>query len=594
MEGPAPGPGRARRANETATRAPTLRLLRPGPSALLAAPALLWFAQGVYLPILAPGLDPAWRWAAALAIVALAALSLAAHGLAHLAAARRLGVALPSRLPLGVLGDGAQIWLPAGEPRREALVALAGPLASAALAAGAALLWAAQLAPGVDAVALFAVLCNGGLAALNLAPGYPFDGGRLVRLMLRGAVARPWRAPALAGWAIAGALLAWAGYIVSTRSRLSGETGAALLALAALIALGLAGRPLPEQPPGMLAGGQGLLRRALAVLLGPLLLAPALALVPMPHGLYAPGGAIAVAPMVEVSAIPPEPSAGALLLTTVVGQTPIFVAQWLVGQVDPAIMIVPPEQVVPPDTTPQELMAENVRMLDESEVVATVVALNLAGYDATLTGSGAYVTEVLPESLARGILLPGDMIVTLGGVAVRTSSDLLVALGGRDTATPVETVVVRGGETLRLALPLLPPAAPAGPPRIGITTTTAGLAVDAPVPVRIRPHSIIGGPSAGLMFTLAIYDRLTPGDLTGGQRVAGTGTISRDGRVGPIGGVAQKVAAAERAGAAYFLAPLENAADARRAARRITIIEVSSVEDALAALRGLPRAPANP
>ena len=94
------------------------------------------------------------------------------------------------------------------------------------------------------------------------------------------------------------------------------------------------------------------------------------------------------------------------------------------------------------------------------------------------------------------------------------------------------------------------------------------------------------------MFTLAIYDRLTPGDLTGGLRVAGTGTVSRDGRVGPIGGGAQKVAAAERAGAVYFLAPQENAADARRAARRITVIEVSHVADALAALQGLSGTPA--
>jgi PDZ domain-containing protein len=201
------------------------------------------------------------------------------------------------------------------------------------------------------------------------------------------------------------------------------------------------------------------------------------------------------------------------------------------------------------------------------------------------------------EGPAGAGLRPGDRIVALAGATVHTVADLLASLGGRDARERVAAVVVRGGQRLQLQLPLLAPAQAGGPPRLGVTVETADLSVASAVAVSLHPQGIIGGPSAGLMFALAIYDRLTPGDLTGGWRIAGTGTVAQDGQVGPIGGVAQKVAAAERAGAEIFLVPRENAADALRAAQRIRIITVGSAAEALAALqrlapRGAPRQPA--
>ena len=132
------------------------------------------------------------------------------------------------------------------------------------------------------------------------------------------------------------------------------------------------------------------------------------------------------------------------------------------------------------------------------------------------------------------------------------------------------------------------PAKAGDPPRIGIVVQDAGFETDLPIPVKIVPQKIVGGPSAGLMFTLTLYNMLTPADLTGGRRIAGTGTINPDGSVGPIGGVQQKVAAAEAAGAKYFLSPAENYADAASAAVRIKIIKVASVQDAIAFLQSLP------
>src|SRR6185295_15231828 len=124
---------------------------------------------------------------------------------------------------------------------------------------------------------------------------------------------------------------------------------------------------------------------------------------------------------------------------------------------------------------------------------------------------------------------------------------------------------------------------------IGIAPgTRADAKFDFPVNVDIDSGSV-GGPSAGLAFTLGVIDALTPGELTGGQKVATTGTISLDGSVGPIGGIKQKVFTVERAGVKVFLVPASEAADARDAAgnRGLKIIPVENVDDALKALASI-------
>lgn len=114
------------------------------------------------------------------------------------------------------------------------------------------------------------------------------------------------------------------------------------------------------------------------------------------------------------------------------------------------------------------------------------------------------------------------------------------------------------------------------------------LAFQFPIPVSIIPQRIAGGPSAGLMFTLTIFDLLTPEDLTGGRLIAGTGTITLDGRVGAIGGVRQKVGGAERAGAEYFLVPPQNYEEALAAARRIKVVKAATALEAIEFLQSLP------
>ena len=125
-------------------------------------------------------------------------------------------------------------------------------------------------------------------------------------------------------------------------------------------------------------------------------------------------------------------------------------------------------------------------------------------------------------------------------------------------------------------------------PKLGIQISPAGYIFNPPFPISIETNKISGGPSAGLMFTLAVYNSLSTENLTGGRRIAGTGTISIDGSVGPIGGVKQKVFAAEAVGAEYFLCPVDNYTDAVSVAKSIRVVKVTSVEQALDFLRSLP------
>jgi PDZ domain-containing protein len=246
---------------------------------------------------------------------------------------------------------------------------------------------------------------------------------------------------------------------------------------------------------------------------------------------------------------------------------------------------VAPERLVPSTTTLQERLYQNYELLEQSEQTATIVALRLAGYHTLVQGTEIEVVNVRPDSWAAQALQPGDHILRLNGTPLRDSTDLFAQLSTHDPTTLLDMELVRNSTLLHLRSAFAPELADSDVPDIVVRTGQPYTA--APFSVSITPQKIIGGPSVGLMFTLTVYDTLTSEDLTGGRRIAGTGTIDLDGRVGPIGGVAQKVAAAEAAGAEYFLVPIANAADARRVARHMEIIEVATVEQAIDRLRSL-------
>jgi len=227
-------------------------------------------------------------------------------------------------------------------------------------------------------------------------------------------------------------------------------------------------------------------------------------------------------------------------------------------------------------------------MLDDSEATALTVGLQLAGYPTPLVGKGVAVLDIVPESHANSILQVDDVITGLNGKPVQTTSDLIQLIQAQPPDATVTLDVQRGDEKLQVGVPLMAPASPDEKPKIGISIASAGFDFKPPFPVSIETQKINGGPSAGMMFTLTVYNLLTADDLSGGRKIAGTGTINLDGTVGPIGGVKQKVFAAEGVGATYFLCPVDNYADALSVAKKIQVVKIAMVQQAIDFLRGLP------
>jgi Lon-like protease len=564
------------------------------PSWVVILPLVVWVIQGVYLPIFGGALSQVSGWGVTLLILGLAAGSLAGHVGAHVWAARILRRELPGRVTLFVFGDAGQAWPGTHAPGADFLAAAAGPLVNLGLAGAAYLLWNAQLNPLLTLSMLFSAAFNAWLAVVNLIPADPLDGGRLVRATAQRLGFAAGSAARLAwalGFCTAAGLAGWGIFLFAQGARFSPQTGAATILFAALLALGLrAPRALPAAAP---AGGPAARAPRLRCAVGMGIFAIVCAAAPAAllltnNGIEAPGLALAVEPMVSAPAKVAHAHPGSFILTSVLEQAPITAGEWAVSRFNPAVEIVPPEQIVPPDSSLQEQARQGYQQMDDSEATAIVVGLRLAGYPAEIAGKGAEVLSILPESPAKAVLRLGDVITALDGVAIQTNGDLIAQVRAQAHAQTVRLRVMRAQAALEVSAPLIPPAAPGDPPRLGITIQTAGLETHTPFPVQITPQKIVGGPSAGLMFTLTVYNRLSATDLTGGRKIAGTGTINPDGTVGPIGGVAQKVAAAEAAGATYFLSPVQNYADARSAAKKIQVIEIATAQQAVDFLRGLP------
>jgi len=562
---------------------------------LIVLPAGIWGILDYYLPLLGGTLSRSGTWIVTLAILLLAAVSLICHVLAHVMAARLSGNPLPEHLTLLAFGDAAQRWPEIAAPERELLVASAGQLVNLGLAGLAYLVWNTQADQVVNLIALFLCGFNLWLFVINLIPAFPMDGGRIFRLALRGLDAAPPaanRPGRLFGLVLAACLTGWSIFLILQRSRFSWETGLITLLFVLLLLDGLRFRPAVEGTSGLAVHGRRGKYRFIRILGAGLLclvmLATASALALTNNGLDAPGVALSVGPMIRLPAQYQHAFKGQFYLVTVLSQAPITAGEWLLAQVDPAYQIVPPEQVTPKNTTPQQQARQDYQILDSSETTAIAVGLRLAGYTTVIVGKGVQVDAILPGSHANGLLHSGDIIIGLNGSPIQTTDELIAAIKAQTSLAPVHLLVKRGGTEIGLAIPLMPPAVPGGTPMLGIQIETAGFNYNPPFPVSIETDKISGGPSAGLIFTLTVYNSLISQDLTGGRRIAGTGTINLDGSVGPIGGVKQKIFAAEAVGATYFLCPADNYADAVTVARRIKVVKVSTVQQAIDFLRSLP------
>lgn len=323
-------------------------------------------------------------------------------------------------------------------------------------------------------------------------------------------------------------------------------------------------------------------RWAAAALAAGALAAAVLWLVPTPYYITAPGSAIDARRLVRVpGAVDPDPPGRFLVLTVL--SRPANLLLYLYGRTQgDRVRLERQEEYLGLYPDPQQLERDMARMMADSRRLAAAAALRALGYPVALVGDGVSVSAVLRDSPARGILQAGDVLVGLGDRPLTAARDLLAALAAVRPGEAVALRVERGGQILTLQVPTAPaPDRPGAALRVLVADRVR---VDLPVAVEIDPGRITG-PSAGLIFALEVVDQLTAGDLTGGRVVAGTGGVDAEGRVTPVGGVRQKVLAAEAAGAQVVLVPEANRAEAEAAATRAQVVPVSAVAGALEWLR---------
>lgn len=256
-------------------------------------------------------------------------------------------------------------------------------------------------------------------------------------------------------------------------------------------------------------------------------------------------------PLIVVSGHKTYPTKGSLDLLTVseIG-TPQQLPNW--GQVIQAWFsssqeVIPVSVAFPPGQDVEQQNAENAQAMTDSQKDAVAAALNQLGYDFP---QHVMVQQVI-DGPSKGVLKVGDEILTVNGTSVKGVQSLRDQIAKNGTHDPATIVVLRDGDKKTVHVT---PESLSGSVVIGIGTS---MKYDFPFEVSIQLDNV-GGPSAGQMFALGIMDKLTPGSLNGGARVAGTGTIDNEGNVGAIGGIRQKMYGARSAGATVFLAPASN------------------------------------
>ncbi len=293
--------------------------------------------------------------------------------------------------------------------------------------------------------------------------------------------------------------------------------------------------------------------------------------------------------LVEIPGEETSASAGQLVLTTVAVKSDLSLGDLWDLRSDPTSRRVD-RSLYFPDDVDEDVTRDQFRVqMEESTQAAAVAALRHLGYD--LDATGVRVVAVVPDGPTDGVVAEGEVLVGLTGQQVDDVDDLLELL---DPLSPGETVEIEvettDGTVETRSVTLAQNPDDASRAFLGLLLVTR---IDVPLDIDIDTGRI-GGPSAGLMFALTIVDKLSEEDLTGGRVIAGTGEIALDGRVGPIGGILQKIPGSilredDAPAAEVFLVPRDNVEEARGATvtQPITLVPVDTLDDAVAALAAL-------
>ena len=248
----------------------------------------------------------------------------------------------------------------------------------------------------------------------------------------------------------------------------------------------------------------------------------------------------------------------------------------------------PREVILPDGVTPKELSEISIQNMRTSENVAIAVALKNLGYEIETKGDGVSVVGLLDESPVKDKLKKGDLLNSINNIEIFSATEFISTLRTYSIGESVSIGLLRDvdgvKEQLYIETTLIEHVEYKGEPMVGFLATTVNERFDFPFEIDIKTGNV-GGPSAGLMMALNVYNNLIPEDITNSMIVAGTGTIEIDGSVGPVGGIKQKIIAAKRAGAELILVPVANFEEAKPfETDKTAIVAVDSFDEALAVI----------
>ncbi|MEU9989775.1 PDZ domain-containing protein [Streptomyces sp. NPDC048045] len=327
-------------------------------------------------------------------------------------------------------------------------------------------------------------------------------------------------------------------------------------------------------------------------------------LIPVPYAEMSPGPTVNTLgdhqgePVLQIAGHKTYPTDGHLNMTTVRVTSADFrmnLVEAVYGWLAHDSKIVPHDTLYPDGKTEQQSTQENAEEFSQSQESAKVAALKKLRIPVK---SWVIVSTVVKDSPAQGRLHAGDVIKAVDGTAVRQPSDVAKLITkhkpGQNvvfTVVPVKEQAAAEKEhrtaTRTQDVTVTTKISDDSGARRAVVGISPGTDHTYPFSIDIKLADV-GGPSAGLMFALGIYDKLTPGSLTGGKFVAGTGTIDDNGTVGPIGGIEMKTVGARSRGAQYFLTPADNcAAAAKDTPSGLTLVKVKTIGDALGALKDI-------
>ncbi len=288
-------------------------------------------------------------------------------------------------------------------------------------------------------------------------------------------------------------------------------------------------------------------------------------------------------PLIAVTGRTTYPTNGHLNLVTVSvsggPHYPMDLGKALRYLFDKHVELVPESEIFPPGQTSQQVQQQDTEEMQQSQSSAQVAALN----ELNIPPTGVQVYSIVRKSPSDGVLAPGDSIVSVDGKPATDETTVVSLIRAHKIGDTVSIGIKR--KDARLAEQVKTVASTDKPPHPQI-----GVSLQPTWPFTVTIHvDSVGGPSAGMMFALGLIDKLTPGDLTGGKFIAGTGEIEDDGTVDPIGGITQKMYGVRQAGAQYFLAPQGNCNDVVSGGipKGLQVIKVTKLHDALADVKAI-------